>query len=314
MDEAGYGPNLGPLVITVTLWERAGSSHFERNDALDFWSVFEEIVTQQASAVETKLHIADSKQVYTSSTGLHSLERSVLALLQLMGQTPQSFRELWSVLDATSYEKIDEQPWYRDSDLELPFAHSTECWSHLVSKWKEICEQNQLELKEMQSAIVSAKAFNQQLQSEGSKGLLLSRTSLQLASRVWNPDRNSNTILMADKHGGRNRYDFLIEEVLHGQMVLALEESQHRSAYRVGESELAFCTKAERYFPVAAASLISKYVRELAMELFNRYWLQYLPELKPTKGYPLDAKRFRKDIEKSQRDLQIPDELLWRSR
>ena len=48
------------------------------------------------------------------------------------------------------------------------------------------------------------------------------------------------------------------------------------------------------------ASMTSKYVRELAMELFNRFWQRHVPGLTPTKGYPEDAKRFRRDIARAQ--------------
>ena len=60
--------------------------------------------------------------------------------------------------------------------------------------------------------------------------------------------------------------------------------------------------------------MICKYVRELAMEQFNAFWQQHLPALKPTKGYPTDAKRFRAEITETQKQLGIPDDVLWRQR
>ena len=33
------------------------------------------------------------------------------------------------------------------------------------------------------------------------------------------------------------------------------------------------------------------------MMQFNAFWQHHIPELKPTKGYPVDAKRFWDDIE-----------------
>ena len=38
--------------------------------------------------------------------------------------------------------------------------------------------------------------------------------------------------------------------------------------------------------------MVSKYVRERLMEEFNRFWRERTPGLKPTAGYPGDAKRF----------------------
>jgi hypothetical protein len=50
------------------------------------------------------------------------------------------------------------------------------------------------------------------------------------------------------------------------------------------------------------------------MQAFNAFWNQYLPDLKPTAGYPVDAKRFKNEIESVQRQLGIEDRILWRSR
>jgi hypothetical protein len=60
--------------------------------------------------------------------------------------------------------------------------------------------------------------------------------------------------------------------------------------------------------------MVSKYVRELAMELFNRFWQTHLPTPKPTHGYPRDAHRFRREVAEVQSRLAFPDDLLWRER
>jgi hypothetical protein len=50
------------------------------------------------------------------------------------------------------------------------------------------------------------------------------------------------------------------------------------------------------------------------MEAFNRFWQRHVPGVAPTKGYPADAKRFRRDIAATQERLKIPDSVLWRER
>ena len=84
--------------------------------------------------------------------------------------------------------------------------------------------------------------------------------------------------------------------------------------YRVGSTELRFQMKAEANFPVALASLVCKYVRELSMLVFNQFWAKHVSGLKPTAGYPVDAARFRQDIAESQTNLNITDDVLWRER
>jgi hypothetical protein len=56
--------------------------------------------------------------------------------------------------------------------------------------------------------------------------------------------------------------------------------------------------------------MTAKYLRELAMHQFNRFWHEQIPGLKPTQGYPVDAKRFRAEIADLQRSLGISDDVL----
>ncbi len=80
-----------------------------------------------------------------------------------------------------------------------------------------------------------------------------------------------------------------------------IEESDTRSRYLVHHPKvrlgIAFLTEGESaHLPVALASMIAKYVRELAMLRFNAYWGERAAsariELKPTAGYASDAKRW----------------------
>ena len=57
--------------------------------------------------------------------------------------------------------------------------------------------------------------------------------------------------------------------------------------------------------------MFAKYLRELAMIAFNQFWQRHVPNLRPTAGYPVDAKRFRREIRTHQRQLHITDQMLW---
>jgi ribonuclease HII len=87
-----------------------------------------------------------------------------------------------------------------------------------------------------------------------------------------------------------------------------------QSRYGVGPAEIRFETKSERHLPVALASMVSKYIRELAMNLFNRFWSERQAGLKKTAGYPVDALRFKAEIAAVQKELGIADDILWRER
>ena len=310
MDEAGYGPNLGPLVVTVTVWEVPGSPR-----EFDLWAAMSDIASQSPSKEPLKLQIADSKQVYSPGKGLAALEKSVLSALRLVGHEPQTLGELSADLKSQISDfKSQIPPWLIGRDLPLPTEIDRPLIGDLATKWLECCRRAGVTLKAIRSEIVQAERFNALVREYDNKALALSRTSLNLLRSVWNPDDEQQTLVICDKHGGRNRYDDLLAEVLDDRMVFAVGEGRERSVYRVGSTELRFQMKAEANFPVALASLVCKYVRELSMNVFNQFWNEQVPGLKPTAGYPLDAVRFRRDIAEAQSRLGITDDVLWRER
>ncbi len=322
MDEAGYGPNLGPLVVTVTVWEVPGSPR-----EFDLWAAMAEIASQAPSKEPLKLQIADSKQVYSPGRGLAALEKSVLSALRMLDKSPRTLAELDGTLSRESRIKdskcwndghqpsaICHRPEWLKHELALPAEIDAALVGDIATKWLDCCRRAGVTLRTIRSEIVQPERFNRLVRECDNKALALSRLSLNLLRSVWNPDDEQPTLVICDKHGGRNRYDDLLAEVLDDRMIFAVGESRERSVYRVGSTELRFQMKAEANFPVALASLVCKYVRELSMHAFNQFWSKHVPGLKPTAGYPVDAARFRTDIAKAQQRLGITDDVLWRER
>ena len=305
MDEAGLGPNLGPFVVAVTVWDVPGSPQ-----DFDFWMTFAEVLTNSPQSKETRLHVADSKQVFQPGRGLLALERGVHAALGVLGFHPKSFEELCHVLALTNLKTGAEcaPPWYETESPELPRIDPA-----VSQAWRDCCEQHGVQLVAIRAAIIEPAQFNRLISAYDNKSLVVSRVAFQLLKSVWNPDE-TDTFVVGDKHGGRNRYDELLSEVLDGEMIFRLEEGAERSDYRVGKTLLRFQPRAEIHGPVALASMTAKYIRELAMHRFNQFWQKQIPGLKPTQGYPVDAKRFRAEIAAKQRELSISDDVLWRSR
>lgn len=345
MDEAGYGPNLGPLVITATVWRVAGDPR-----QTDFWNSLVSVVSQSATKDDDRIHVADSKEVYSPSRGLQPLERSIQTVFGLMPHESSSFRNLCDWLMTSDFAGapsgdspellrrpparpvqnhhdgtatrgkslapsfLDVEPWFKARDLSLPVSNNEADIEQLSSRLKFAADQAGIQLVGISSDVVLTERFNSVSDFYKSKGAALSRFTLGLLRSVWDPDSEEPTLIIGDKHGGRSRYDELIDEQLDGQMIFRICEGRQRSSYRVGASEIHFQTKAEEHFPVAVASMVCKYLRELSMELFNDFWREYLPDVKPTKGYPVDAKRFRAEIAEIQKQLGIPNPTLWRER
>jgi ribonuclease HII len=126
-------------------------------------------------------------------------------------------------------------------------------------------------------------------------------------------------VFCIDKHGGRNYYAAMLQDAVPDGMIVASEESAGRSIYTAlglgRKVRFTFEPRAEAaHFCVAAASMISKYLREALMHDFNRFWRAHVPHLKPTAGYPGDAVRFLRDIEPAIQRLGIDKAAVWRRR
>src|SRR5207253_4519889 len=117
----------------------------------------------------------------------------------------------------------------------------------------------------------------------------------------------------------RNTYSALLQHAFADGMVWAEEEGMDRSVYRVEGLDrtvkITFMPRADvQHFNVALASMISKYVRELSMREFNRFWQAHVPGLAPTAGYPLDAGRYFDAIRPALLKMGMAERAVWRCR
>ncbi|MEZ6065527.1 MAG: hypothetical protein R3B90_07400 [Planctomycetaceae bacterium] len=313
-DEAGYGPNLGPLVVTVSVWETADDPDGDRGESVDLWTRLESAITQLPER-GPRLHVADSKQVYTPGRGLRELERSVLAILAQLGWRPGTLSELRDRLTGwTNGDRGCTAGWYTEVDVTLPVAAAPESVSDACSLLQETLRSAQVRLASVHSDVVCETRFNRLVDAAGSKGTVLADTTLSLVTATGVISGGQRATIHCDKFGGRNRYVGELTKLADGEFVRTIVESQAASRYEVGRCQFSFETKGERHLPVAVASMVSKYVRELSMLAVNTYWRQHLPDLKPTKGYPQDAARYFAEIRETQITQGLPDDMVWRKR
>jgi ribonuclease HII len=309
LDEAGYGPNLGPLVIAATVWDVTGDPR--RRDG---WSEFSTVVSQEPDPDGRFVHVADSKVVHSSAAGIAAIERSATSILRLAREHTDTLFALWDRLTGSRLRAECGEPWFCGDDVPLPVATHPDGAFDIVERWSECCQATGFKLVGVACEIVPAAQFNKAVKACGSKGSVLSEATLRLVRRVWHPTDDGPALILCDKHGGRDRYAELLTEVMPEAMPLSLEESRSISRYRVGAGEVRFQVRSEEHLPVAAASLVAKYIREACMEAFNRFWLARRPDLRPTRGYPGDARRFLKEIRRDAAELGLKRGTYWRSR
>src|SRR5437763_15361639 len=80
VDEAGYGPLLGPLVVGCCAFEVDGPAPAPGAGLPCLWKALKKLVSKNRLRNHRKLHINDSKLVYSPHLGVKELERSGLAV------------------------------------------------------------------------------------------------------------------------------------------------------------------------------------------------------------------------------------------
>jgi len=317
-DEAGYGPNLGPLVVTGTLWKT------QRCDD-DLYQLLAPCVADQppgrGDPNKQSIAIADSKVVYRSKSIRH-LEKSVLTTLSLVaGTVPRTLRELTRLVkrDVTD-DFFEDIFWLAEGatkKVELPIECSVDDIASVADCFLTQCESSAVSLLAIDTEVVLPEDFNDSIASQGNKANVLSGRTMEVVQRLMH-QCDGDVLVDCDKHGGRSRYQHLIEQYLTDSAVAIAKESAEQSAYCWSDdgldAQIRFTARGEGQLAVALASMVSKYVREVYMRAWNAYWIGHQEGLKPTKGYPEDAKRFRIDIAQTQKRLGIRHEQFWRCR
>lgn len=319
IDEAGFGPLLGPLVVStaaITL----PASHI----SADMWNLLAPAVAKRRSRRKQALHIADSKKVFTrgGDNALAPLERGVLTMLAARGVRPASLRGLLKVVAPRALEHMDEYPWYAGADLPLPRCADETDVTLTGNALAVAMKDAGLALTAMRSEVVFVGEYNRTVAATQNKSVTLfdvnSRLLYYLWGKLWK-EGDGLARIYADRLGGRKRYLGPLQRVLAGCSFKVLEESDTLSGYRITDgprtAELFYGVQFDRHhLTVAFASMVSKYLRELFMEIINAWWARHAEDLAPTAGYYTDGKRFLQQIAPAIEALGVDLSLIQRSR
>ena len=305
IDEAGYGPMLGPLCVAsatfrVDMWNPG-------DHAPDLWEMLGQAVCQSKKDAKSKIAVGDSKQLKLSNSSktkhpLYHLERGVLAFLGACGRDVPSVD---SMLHEMVGAELDECDWYRGEGIELPLGIEREMLGIEVNSLKAAMSKAGVELLDLRVRVVGEREFNHLYTEHRSKAAATGRavSDLMRSARQWEVEGVESRIV-CDRQSGRLRYGGLLSQIFDD--VAIEEESPRASRYRCDHRTGVLLTPGadDAYFPVAFASMAAKLVRELAMMRFNRYWESKMPELKPTAGYVQDARRWLDDTSEIVTDAQ----------
>lgn len=317
VDEAGYGPLLGPLVVGCCAFD-IGDVESDKLPCL--WKRLSRVVGKKRSASGRKLHINDSKLVYSPATGLKELERSVLAVLAAATGAPDGLTALFTQTAQHVLAELSDYPWYGSRpDERFPLEQEAVSIGAMANALRQEMHRTATRCIHLSARVVLERQLNTQIKATRNKAsVLFSTTAIHLEEMLRRHGHGPLTII-CDQHGGREHYASHLRLMFDQWSLEILSEGDGLAEYnlhRDGNSvRLIFREKAEMScLAVALASMLSKYLRETLMRRFNSFWTQHCPKVVPTAGYYGDGARFLRDIAPKRRELGIRDEQLIRCR
>jgi hypothetical protein len=321
IDEAGYAPRLGPLVVTAVSLRAAPG---DRDLFASLGSCVRRVGRRPAGACRRLLAVGDSKKIYSPAKGIAQLERSVLAFARVaLGELPPTDLDLARALTGNSV-RTDGLIWYAGAPEELPLAAGRADVDDCARRLGEAFAGAGLCDLGIASRVITARELNAGVNDEVNKADFLCSVVAGLLSAACT-GREEATVTV-DRLGGRKDYAELVGRAWPGWRVepvsVGSEVSRYRARLPEGGSpgraprrEIAFrCRAEDASLTVALASMVSKYLRELFMRRLNRYFSTKIDGIEPTAGYPVDAARFLRETEGFRRAAGLRDDVLIRSR
>ena len=313
IDEAGFGPILGPLVVSSSVFLLGGHSP----DA-DLWQILRKSVGKRRKALAGRLLIADSKKAYSKSFGIKHLERTVLACLKYLDKTPATLSELLAMLGPDCLERLSDYPWHKDISGYVIGRDKADMAIASAAMGNDMSANN-IKLMELKSCCIDVAYYNKMVGSVKNKASVLFSVVCRLIKETYDNFSDDDLQIIIDRQGGRVRYRKELLRNFADMELKILKETADHSSYELKSGKrqmrLHFVVAADdRFLPVSLASMVSKYVRELLIDNMNRYFIGCCGELKPTAGYWKDGLRFIADLKRAIPHVQIDDNQLIRCR
>jgi ribonuclease HII len=313
IDEAGFGPILGPLVVS-------SSTFALPHDLLtsDLWQVLRKSLSDKRKRLAGRLLVTDSKKAYSRALGIKHLERTVLTILKCLGHEPATLGELLELLAPRFLEQLRDCPWYEGAGTGALSADLADREIASAALTRDLAA-NGIELLGLRSCPLEVAHYNKMVAAVKNKADVLFTATSSLIKHAFDSSQSDQLQVIVDRQGGRVRYRNNLQRMFDDVELTILRESPTTSSYelqgRGKRMRVHFVVGADsRFLPVSLASMVSKYIRELLMGNINRYFAGFDAGLKPTAGYWKDGLRFIEEIRTTLPDVKFESTQLIRSR
>ena len=329
IDEAGYGPLFGPLLVSRTV---IGIPNLHPDDdgstPPNLWQRLSKAVCRSISDRRGRIAVNDSKKLHTAASGIKHLERGVLSFVAMANHHPTTVDTWLDCLGENCHRSIDpSMPWYLPTNEQpwssLPCAITPGEVAVAKGLLTTTATRIGVELLDIGAAVVLEDQFNEMVASTRSKAATSFTFVAKHLRAIWDNYGHHNPTVIVDRQSGRVRYRELLAMAFPDADLKIMDETPQYSGYALlstsenptRKMKIRFEVDGDgRHIPVALASMISKYTRELLMMRFKNWFAQKAPHIKPTAGYGRDAKRFWEELQPILPKLQIESSCLRRHR
>jgi len=307
IDEAGYGPLLGPLCVACTVFAVRDFDGSVDDGGCDLWKRLNKAVCRKRTDKRHRIAVDDSKLLKGAPDGPHHplkfLERGVLSFVAARSEAPamSCCSDLLGHLEVSACAR----DWYTTS-TPLPVGQTLDELRIAAARLHKTLAEQGVSCELMRCEAIDAAEFNDQVDRMGNKANVNLCAAMRLIDVVWQRWPEHHPTIVVDHHGGRVRYLQTLMQAYPDAQAQVLAEEETISSYRLTRQihgaasalSLTFVAEAEsQHLPVALASMTAKYVRELFMLRMNRHFMGLMPDLKPTAGYTEDGRRYLQQIE-----------------
>jgi len=317
IDEAGYGPILGPLVVSA-----AGFSLPERLLNQSLWRILSQSVHKKPAGGLGRVVINDSKKLHRGKGNYQLLQRGVLSFLSAESGLgpPATLAQLLNLLDCNNHTQLSEYPWYDNLAGDYPLRYSLDDITIAAGALAADLKNKDMKIVGLWSQPVMVGEFNQLVAATNNKASVLFTRICQLVDRGYRRFGKENLQFVIDRQSGRSHYRTVLQRMFPELKLKILKEEPSVSSYHLagpsGMMKIHFLAQGDdRQLPISLASMTCKYLRELFMELLNNYFQKHCPGITTTAGYYTDGQRFLADLKKFNLPPSLaPHNLLVRER